>query len=59
VESPPLLDEQPTIPRDANSAPAAQIGNKCLVFIFESPRSFVDVSRTFKFEGKSAESGMT
>ncbi len=32
-ERPPSLDEQPSIPRDANSAPAAQIDNRRLVFI--------------------------
>jgi hypothetical protein len=32
-ELPPLVEEQPRMPRDANSAPAAQIDNRCLVFI--------------------------
>ena len=45
-ESPPLLDEQPTIPMEAKSAPAAKIDDKCLIFIFESPRLFCASVRT-------------
>jgi len=57
--SPPPLDEQPTIPMDAKSAPAAQIDNKYLVFIFGVSPLFVDLLRTLKFRGKSVEPRMT
>jgi hypothetical protein len=40
-ERPPLLDEQPTMPKDASSAPVAKADDKCRIFIFESPRLFV------------------